>query len=52
MITIHNTDLIITPPKAVLFDTDNTLYEYFPAKVAAENAVCNKAINLLGIDNL
>ena len=36
-------------PEAILFDTDNTLYNYYPANKAAEEAVCNKAINLLGL---
>ena len=36
-------------PEVVLFDTDNTLYEYEPANKAALNAACSKAINLLGI---
>ncbi len=37
-------------PKAILFDTDNTLYDYYPANKAAEEAVCKKAKNLLGIN--
>ena len=36
-------------PKAIFFDTDNTLYDYYPANKAAEEAVCKKAKNLLGI---
>ena len=36
-------------PKAIFFDTDNTLYDYNPANILAEKAVCNKARNLLGI---
>ena len=37
-------------PKAILFDTDNTLYDYYPANSLAEEAVCKKARNLLGIN--
>ena len=37
-------------PKAILFDTDNTLYEYHPANKAAEEAAFLKANNLLGIN--
>ena len=36
-------------PEAILFDTDNTLYDYYPANKIAEDAVCRKAKNLLGI---
>ena len=36
-------------PKAIFFDTDNTLYDYYPANKAAEEAVCKKAKNLIGI---
>ena len=39
-------------PKAIFFDTDNTLYEYYPANKAAEEAVCKKAKNLLGIEKI
>ncbi len=39
-------------PEAILFDTDNTLYEYSPANKAAESAVCLKIKNLLGIDKI
>ena len=37
-------------PQAILFDTDNTLYEYHPANDAAEEAAFLKANNLLGIN--
>ena len=37
-------------PQAILFDTDNTLYEYHPANEAAEEAAFLKANNLLGIN--
>ena len=40
---------IVKKPKAILFDTDNTLYDYYPANKIAEEAVCKKANNLLGI---
>ena len=45
----YNRDLILKKPEAVLFDTDNTLYEYEPANRAAIRNVCNKAIKLLNI---
>ena len=44
-----NNKLTYKRPKAILFDTDNTLYDYFPANKLAEEAVCKKANNLLGI---
>ena len=42
-------EILYRRPQAVLFDTDNTLYDYFPANKLAEEAVCKKAENLLGI---
>jgi len=36
-------------PKAVIFDTDNTLYPYLPAHKEATRAVEDKVENLLGI---
>lgn len=36
-------------PKAMVFDTDNTLYPYQPAHIAANNAVITKGMNILGI---
>ena len=36
-------------PKAVIFDTDNTLYPYDPAHFAATKAVQDKATSLLGV---
>tara|TARA_B100000242_G_C43042438_1_gene486377 strand:+ start:910 stop:1659 length:750 start_codon:yes stop_codon:yes gene_type:complete len=36
-------------PKAILFDTDNTLYDYEPANKAAEKAAQKRAKELLGI---
>ena len=35
-------------PDAVIFDTDNTLYEYDPANQKAEKAVERKVKDLLG----
>lgn len=39
-------------PKAVIFDTDNTLYPYSPAHREATRAVENKVEKILGIDKL
>ena len=39
----------ISKPKAVIFDTDNTLYRYDVAHSAAISAVTKKAENMLGI---
>ena len=44
-----NKRLFYKKPKAIFFDTDNTLYDYYPANKIAEEAVCRKAHNLLGI---
>ena len=44
-----NKELKLKLPKAILFDTDNTLYDYHPANKVAEEAVYQKAKNLLGI---
>lgn len=38
-------------PKAIIFDTDNTLYSYDPAHKAATKAVEVKACNLLGVSS-
>ena len=38
-------------PDAVIFDTDNTLYEYAPANQKAEEAVERKVKALLGINS-
>ncbi len=43
---------IIDLPKAVIFDTDNTLYPYLPAHKEATRAVENKVEKLLGIDKI
>ncbi len=45
-----NNNLLLGKPKAVLFDTDNTLYEYEIANTQANKAVYLKAKNLLGVD--
>ena len=37
-----NTSIVLTKPDAIIFDTDNTLYEYKPANEAAEIAVEKK----------
>jgi HAD superfamily hydrolase (TIGR01549 family) len=39
-------------PKAIIFDTDNTLYPYLPAHKEATRAVENKVEKQLGIDKL
>ena len=36
-------------PKAVIFDTDNTLYPYDPAHFAATKSVQDKATSLLAV---
>ena len=45
----YNNYSLLKRPQAVLFDTDNTLYNYYPANRAAEEAVCKKVENLLSI---
>ena len=44
------TEKKISKPEAVIFDTDNTLYEYDVTHSAAINAVLEKAQNILGIN--
>ncbi|MDC0345972.1 HAD family hydrolase [Planktomarina sp.] len=39
-------------PGAILFDTDNTLYEYLPAHKKAQEAVRNKVATTFSIDRL
>ena len=39
-------------PKAVIFDTDNTLYPYLPAHKEATRAVEEKVEKQLGIDKV
>ena len=43
------TDKKICKPKAIIFDTDNTLYHYKPAHKAAMEAVLDKSKKLLGV---
>ena len=50
MIKQYSKNKNLTLPKAILFDTDNTLYDYHPANEAAEEAAFLKANNLLGIN--
>ncbi len=49
MLNQLNATLIVRRPDAVLFDTDNTLYDYTPANAMAERAVEAKVQNLLGV---
>ena len=49
MLKIINKKTKLVKPDAVLFDTDNTLYEYEPANKKATKAVGEKLNNLLGI---
>ncbi len=44
---VHNPNRFTTPPDAVLFDLDNTLYAYDPAHNAALKAVEHKVITSL-----
>lgn len=46
---ISNNSKIITKPKAVIFDTDNTLYPYDLSDIAATEAVEKKAEDLLNV---
>lgn len=48
---INSEDAFKQPPLAVIFDTDNTLYDYIPAHEKALDAACSKARKLLGIDH-
>ena len=41
--------IIVDTPKAVIFDTDNTLYPYIPAHKEATSAVEDKVEKMLGI---
>ena len=49
-IILNRANLFESPPDAVLFDTDNTLYPYDPAHKAAMDAVRAKAVRLFGIE--
>lgn len=46
---IFNKDRFISPPKAIIFDTDNTLYPYLPSHNAAMKSVIKKGSQILGI---
>ena len=50
MLKVINKKINLIRPSAVLFDTDNTLYEYEPANKQATIAVAEKVKNLLGIN--
>ncbi|MBF0175270.1 MAG: HAD family hydrolase [Magnetococcales bacterium] len=50
-IEIVSPDILKQKPTAVIFDTDNTLYDYEPAHRQALKATCDKAIQLLGISS-
>jgi len=45
-----NLALTLRRPDAILFDTDNTLYDYGPANALAEKSVEAKVLNLLGVN--
>ena len=44
---ILNPDVVTTKPLAMIFDTDNTIYNYMPAHKAAFSSVVNKAARIL-----
>ena len=46
-----NSAVTLKRPDAILFDTDNTLYDYGPANELAEKAVEGKIQNLLGVNS-
>ena len=46
---VYNKKSIQNLPKAVIFDTDNTLYPYLPAHNLASKALASKANKLLGV---
>ena len=50
MLIKKNKSLSIKKPNSVIFDTDNTLYEYEPANNSALLAVASKMKNLLGVN--
>jgi putative hydrolase of the HAD superfamily len=50
-VEIRNKQAFQDKPAAVIFDTDNTLYDYAPANEAATAAVEEKARSLLGVSN-
>ncbi|MDY6484286.1 HAD family hydrolase [Acinetobacter faecalis] len=48
---IYNQEKFNRLPDAILFDTDNTLYSYDPAHIAAQSAVREKVIKNLSISS-
>ena len=46
---IYNQKSIDRLPAGILFDTDNTLYDYVPAHRAALEAVCKKSVSQLSL---
>tara|TARA_B100000700_G_C14768243_1_gene725469 strand:+ start:114 stop:869 length:756 start_codon:yes stop_codon:yes gene_type:complete len=49
MLNKINPECLELLPEAVLFDTDNTLYDYYPANHKAVSAVADKINNLIGV---
>ena len=49
MIKIYHPARFLHLPDAILFDTDNTLYPYDPAHIAAQFAVREKVVKMLSI---
>jgi len=49
MMKIFNSEKFDVLPSAILFDTDNTLYSYNPAHVAAQKAVREKVVSTFSI---
>ena len=50
MLKKNNSTIKLKKPKSIIFDTDNTLYEYEPANKFALEAVSFKLKNLFGIN--
>lgn len=48
---IYNHERFARLPDAILFDTDNTLYPYDPAHIAAQNAVREKVVKAFSISS-
>ena len=46
---IFNAQRVDNLPEGILFDTDNTLYDYTPAHEAALDAVCKKIMGNLSL---
>lgn len=49
-LSIINKAVFDVKPQAIIFDTDNTLYQYAPAHIKASEAVERKSCKLLGIE--